>query len=1333
MKNNQVAIAILVIGIAVAAVLIATILLPWRDQEAPPTTDRIEAPLETAPEPESVPTPMTIGTPVSSAEGLVLAGYMFDLTGTAIPGITVTETNSGNTAETDAEGRYVFGSIASETASLRADQAPYLALNLKEIRPPMEDAILVLCKGGSIQGTVKDILSRPMGNMRVETIRTAGPSKSYPALFLEAVSRSPRSVILQGLDEQTLADLFSPDTFEKQTAVTDAEGAYSLDRLPPGKYTVRALHDTYVAKPSEGLLLDWEQTVGGIDFTLESGYRVLGKAYEEKSGSLIAGVTVSESSLGKSALSQQDGTYSLGPLPPGSFQLTVTAPPEYVLSDSFMGRPGPEVNVTSQNVEGIDIPLLKAGLISGRVLNSNRDPVPEARVSLALRAINPTDIRRMSRLGMISRGQRTDADGKFRIERVPTDQGYLLNAGKEGYAPGQYGPFDLGEGEWKEDVEIVLNSGGAVSGRVSNASGEPIEGYHLFCMPGENFFAAIPLMSYDELRRMVVSDSDGQYQFEHISPGRNVVFVYRHAQPSGGLPKAQRTVEVVVGEELKNIDFSIDAPPLEGTIRGRVLNSEGKPVPQVMVMAMAKNMMMGAGNQEGFQSTTVTKQDGSYELADLHEKQEYTVLASDIKDDRDVGKLFSECVTKTVTTSAENVDLILPGRGGIAGRVVYKLTGLPVTSFSLSAIRHSDSDNPLAGLSGVLKGMFGASKGQAFTSSNGDFTLENLMAGTYNLEISGDGFLKTTSEDITVQEKQVTQNVRIEVEAGKGIQGIVLDAETKAPVEGAEVTVQTGGFGAMMSLMGVGTPQAGATKTTTDAQGRFLIADVQEGTVTLSVSHAEYSSQTVGPIDVSKDTARNVEVSLYRGGRIEGHVYGSEGQPAAGIQLTIMASDSSASFQVTADSEGFYSKDRVPSGHYVVGLSFMNLLTTQWQGALRGQGEVREGETAVIDIGSSAGVSVEGIVSLGGKPQENMQVLFVLGSERQMFTPGGVLSRDITGADGSYLAAGLPSGSAKLLVSRVVGNAIQDVPRTLYRRDVTLPEQGKIRVDIDLQLARISGSVRDGQAGNPIENALLILYPDLREANSNPFELQPGTQDMATNMAKTGSDGRYVFEEIGPGAYLVSCRAEGYGQQAITVTVDSGPRDGIDFPLLKQVGEITGTVTDRNTGKAIPSAVVSVIDRLGQLVLPAGSGNMGMIADANGHFRVDSITPGEYAVMCGDPIGSKYAWTRLEGVAVQAGQPTELSIVLERGIEVILSLVDPDGKPVLGATWRLQNERGISLAGQTMEIGNTLRTSLTPGSYTAMAQATGFQPARFPFVIEPGQTQFSQAIRMERM
>jgi len=387
----------------------------------------------------------------------------------------------------------------------------------------------------------------------------------------------------------------------------------------------------------------------------------------------------------------------------------------------------------------------------------------------------------------------------------------------------------------------------------------------------------------------------------------------------------------------------------------------------------------------------------------------------------------------------------------------------------------------------------------------------------------------------------------------------------------------------------------------------------------------------------------------------------------------------------------------------------------------------------VIDIGSSAGVSVEGIVSLGGKPQENMQVLFVLGSERQMFTPGGVLSRDITGADGSYLAAGLPSGSAKLLVSRVVGNAIQDVPRTLYRRDVTLPEQGKIRVDIDLQLARISGSVRDGQAGTPLENAMLILYPDLRESNANPFELQPGTQDMATNMAKTGSDGRYLFEEVGPGGYLVSCRAEGYGQQVITVAVDAEPKDGIDFPLLKQVGEITGTVTDRSTGKAIPSAVVSVIDRLGQLVLPAGSGNMGMIADANGHFRVDSITPGEYAVMCGDPIGSKYAWTRLEGVTVQAGQPTELSIVLERGIEVILSLVDSDGKPVLAASWRLQNERGISLAGQTMEIGNTLRTSLTPGSYIAIAQATGFQPARFSFVIEPGQAQFRQAIRMERM
>jgi hypothetical protein len=114
-------------------------------------------------------------------------------------------------------------------------------------------------------------------------------------------------------------------------------------------------------------------------------------------------------------------------------------------------------------------------------------------------------------------------------------------------------------------------------------------------------------------------------------------------------------------------------------------------------------------------------------------------------------------------------------------------------------------------------------------------------------------------------------------------------------------------------------------------------------------------------------------------------------------------------------------------------------------------------------------------------------------------------------------------------------------------------------------------------------------------------------------------------------------------------------------------------------------------------------------------------------------MGGLYAWSRTDGVVVLAGKPTELDIQVDRGASVVLSLVDPQGQPVLGAQWKLYDSRGTSLAGQMLALGNTMRTSLPPGDYTARAELPGFQPVEFPFVIGEGQPTFESPIVAQPM
>lgn len=105
----------------------------------------------------------------------------------------------------------------------------------------------------------------------------------------------------------------------------------------------------------------------------------------------------------------------------------------------------------------------------------------------------------------------------------------------------------------------------------------------------------------------------------------------------------------------------------------------------------------------------------------------------------------------------------------------------------------------------------------------GDFSLTNVPAGTYALNVVADGYYNYSEFDVEVM---VGVNPPIVIELlPLGISGIVVDSNTLLPIEGADVSVELDGV---------------TTSTDTDALGIFSIERLPIGIYDLTISAAGY-------------------------------------------------------------------------------------------------------------------------------------------------------------------------------------------------------------------------------------------------------------------------------------------------------------------------------------------------------------------------------------------------------------------------------------------------------------------------------------------------------------
>ncbi|HUI53691.1 MAG TPA: carboxypeptidase-like regulatory domain-containing protein [Bryobacteraceae bacterium] len=261
--------------------------------------------------------------------------------------------------------------------------------------------------------------------------------------------------------------------------------------------------------------------------------------------------------------------------------------------------------------------------LSGTVTNSlTGEPVLRAHVSLQA-TINNTQQRF---------GAMTNGEGKFALPRLPAGQ-YFVTVERVGFVAAANGPglnnnVRLQPGDKKEDFKLVLTPTGAISGRVTDSDGEPVQAATVAVESGMGSNSA-------------QTDDKGQYRIGGLRAGK-----YRVRAAPGNLPfpaeirtdgtkdvhnagtyfpgvlerKSGARVEVLPGAELSGIDIRLVRTPIV-TVSGKVEDLPSG-AQNVNVQVRLASPGVFSGGMGG-----LVKPDGSFKISGL-DPGKYTLAAT---------------------------------------------------------------------------------------------------------------------------------------------------------------------------------------------------------------------------------------------------------------------------------------------------------------------------------------------------------------------------------------------------------------------------------------------------------------------------------------------------------------------------------------------------------------------------------------------------------------------------------------------------------------------------------------------------------------------------------
>jgi uncharacterized GH25 family protein len=489
-------------------------------------------------------------------------------------------------------------------------------------------------------------------------------------------------------------------------AKTDAQGRFSFENLPPGKYRVWANHEKLTSRretlrgervviPEEG------DPPKPLELRMFPGVGVTATVKAQSTGAVIPGAIVhfGWSDFKDDNFATDDrGRVSLQPLAPQRWFIEAWA-------DGF-ARKSQWLNLESGSDAEVEFLLGPGGNIDGVV----RDPAGKAVAGVGISVRTEEDSRQLTYT-------RTDEEGRYRLNHLPLGSRLELYLSKLDYLRETTTAWANGP---KQSLDLTIHPrphGGSIAGAVFDQEGRPIAGAVLTNMG----------RSSDEICK-ATTDKEGKFKLENLYEGAHGREVTVRAKTFAPL---RLTVKPGPADKPAEMDIALDAGH---TLKGRVEDEAGKPLEGVTVY------FAGGGNPFSDGDKTRTDQQGLFEFDSLPPECPFTFFKPG----------YSRIDRRELQIDSPDVIAVklLPS-GVIRGKVLDATTNKPIRTFRIR-ITFSPQRQPGDPTDGIASEL--VNPGQAFQSEQGLFKIGELLLGMpLQVMVDSEGYERGVLERVVAE------------------------------------------------------------------------------------------------------------------------------------------------------------------------------------------------------------------------------------------------------------------------------------------------------------------------------------------------------------------------------------------------------------------------------------------------------------------------------------------------------------------------------------------------------------------------------------------------------
>jgi hypothetical protein len=465
------------------------------------------------------------------------------------------------------------------------------------------------------------------------------------------------------------------------------------------------------------------------------------------------------------------------------------------------------------------------------------------------------------------------------------------------------------------------------------------------------------------------------------------------------------------------------------------------------------------------------------------------------------------------------------------------------------------------------------------------------------------------------------------------------------------------------------------------SDGTFRLNGVASGRVQITATAPGARSRAIGLVLGAGETREGVIVRLDRASRFSGRVMEHD-KPVSGASIGLRVGGRTDMALAVSQADGSFTIDRAPLGQLGVAVEGYTVVSPR---TVKIAGDTKS-DIEVVSL-----PHVRGTVVRDGAPVADAIVQ----------CPG----TPITDANGAFSCKMESLGTVEVTASDSEGH--------WGKVEVVIQEgDGDKTVTIELSSAgAICGNVHD-DAGKPMR-AITVHAANVADAGKSHY--RPDTTGYATS----GDDGAFCINYlVNEGTYQVTASSGGQQLEPSTpilpVTIASGHGE-VAIVLAALTSSIAGMVVD---DAGAPLADVAVRVRAepahGEAVVFDEASRLAVaLTDANGHFSIDHLADGNYAVLATARDGSE---RRQEPVAAGT-RDVKLTLAAAGAIEG--TLVGFTTTPVITG---ISRAGGNDLVDFEVDGDHFSARGLSPGNYAITANTGGHGGDTAHVVVTAGKT-----------